>query len=166
MEIIVLDLETQALFPTPEALVFMALAVTWDEENRYRTWFENQAENLIDELSNFDRIVGFNLSFDFRILSQYGDTGALRPKAFDIFALVRRAVGCPVSLAALAREVLWEDKLTTGPQTVHAWQRGDVDAVIEHCERDVDLTKALYEELEYHGNFFFEGKEIISDDFM
>lgn len=163
MDIIVLDLETQSDDFSQE--MPLALAVTWNLEHGYRTWLEPQAQNLIDELHAHDRIVGFNLAFDFRVLAQYGDVGALRPKAFDLFALTRRALGRSVSLAALAQEVLWEDKDSTAIETVGAWQRGDVDAVIEHCQRDVELTRLLYEELEYHGNFFFEGQEITCDDF-
>lgn len=163
MNVIVLDLETQtADFSQSMPL---ALAVTWDLGHDYRTWLENQAADLIAELHTFDRIVGFNLPFDFRILSQYGDVRTLRPRAFDIFTLTRKTLGRPISLGALARDVLWEDKSTTGRDAVLAWQRGDVDTVTEHCQRDVELTKQLYEELEYHGNFFFEGKEIASDDF-
>ena len=38
----------------------MAVAVTWDARNNYRTWLEPRAVDLITELHNFGRIVTFN----------------------------------------------------------------------------------------------------------
>ncbi len=54
----------------------LAVAVTWDEQNRFRRWFEPDAKALITELEQFDRIVSFNGDrFDFEVLRGYHPGG-------------------------------------------------------------------------------------------
>jgi len=50
----------------------LAVAVTWDSQNRFRRWFEPDAKHLISELAQYDRIVSFNGDrFDFEVLRAY-----------------------------------------------------------------------------------------------
>src|SRR5258708_3014719 len=63
----------------------LAVAVTWDEQNRFRRWFEPDAKALISELGQFDRIVSFNGDrFDFEGLSAYQPVKHLLGKSFNL----------------------------------------------------------------------------------
>src|SRR6202049_3169108 len=61
----------------------LAVAVTWDQQNRFRRWFEPDVKALIFELGRFARIVSFNGDrFDFEVLRGYHAVGNLVPKSF------------------------------------------------------------------------------------
>src|SRR6202162_4612970 len=63
----------------------LAVAITWDAENRFRRWFEPDAQALISELAQFDRIVSFNGDrFDFEVLRGYHPVNKLSAKSFDL----------------------------------------------------------------------------------
>ena len=76
MRHICLDIETQRWARevggwVPERMG-LAVAVTWDPDHDFRDWFEDAAENLVQEMARFDRVVGFNiLDFDYRVLAAY-----------------------------------------------------------------------------------------------
>src|ERR1700691_937007 len=72
----------------------LAVAVTWDEQNGFRRWFEPDAKALIAELGQFDRIVSFNGDrFDFEVLRGYHPVDALYAKSFDLLADLHRKLG-------------------------------------------------------------------------
>ena len=50
----------------------LSLAVTWDDRNGFRVWFENDAIMLVKELDQADKVIGFNIvRFDYEVLSAY-----------------------------------------------------------------------------------------------
>ncbi|MEK7206633.1 MAG: hypothetical protein AAB134_01960 [Pseudomonadota bacterium] len=50
----------------------LAVGVTWDKKHGYREWWENQANELVNELARYRVIVGANLiNFDYCVLERY-----------------------------------------------------------------------------------------------
>lgn len=126
----------------------LAVAVTWDQENRFREWYEEDVEALVGELSGFDRVVGFNvLDFDYGVLAAYHPkvSKLLKGKTVDILADVHRALGFRVKLDELAQATLGRGKTGTGEQALQWWRQGRRDLVIKYCQEDVRLTKDIYE---------------------
>ncbi len=124
----------------------LAVAVTWDAENRFRRWFEPDAQALISELAQFDRIVSFNGDrFDFEVLRGYHPVDKLLPKSFDLLADLQRKLGFRIKLDDLARETLGNKKTGNGLEIVQWWRDGRKEEVCKYCENDVQLLVDLME---------------------
>jgi len=124
----------------------LAVAVTWDAQNRFRRWFEQDAQALIRELGAFDRIVSFNGDrFDFEVLSGYHPVNHLLGKSFDLLADLQRRLGYRVKLDDLARETLGNQKTGNGLEIVQWWREGRKEEVCKYCENDVQLLVDLME---------------------
>lgn len=149
---IILDLETQHLaaevggWGNIEAMR-VSVAVTWDERAGYRTWWEAQAGDLLEELDRAEKIVGFNVTvFDYRVLNLYGNTTGFFPKTQDLHLELLKQTGRRVGLEALARLNLGEAKaLESGVDAVAYWQAGELETLAAYCQKDVELTRRLYE---------------------
>ena len=136
----------------------LAVAVTWDQENGFREWYEEDVEALVGKLSGFGHIVGFNLlDFDYRVLAAYQPAVSelLRGKTVDILADVHRALGFRISLDDLARETLGRGKTGTGGQALQWWKQGQRDLVVQYCRSDVELTRDLYTHGVTHGVIYY-----------
>jgi len=167
---VVLDLETKRLARevggwVPERMG-LAVAVTWDEENGFREWFEKDTEALVLELSDFKRVVGFNvLRFDYRVLATYHPNVSqlLTAKTVDILADVYEALGFRISLDNMARATLGRVKTGTGDQAVTGtgdqavrwWRQGKRDLVIDYCREDAELTRDIYAYGLSHGVIYY-----------
>ncbi|MFI5342511.1 MAG: ribonuclease H-like domain-containing protein, partial [Candidatus Methylomirabilales bacterium] len=118
---IYLDVETQRIADEVQGgwdnirAFGLSVAVTWDEANGYREWYEPDAGRLIGELRAFDRIVTFNgLRFDLEVLSAYGDVGELHGKSLDLLQDLKRRLGFRVSLQSLGQATLGKKKTASG----------------------------------------------------
>lgn len=161
---IVFDLETQYLAAEVggwgnKQLMRVSVACTWDEQFGYQLWWEAQAADLITALGNADVIVGFNVnSFDFAVLSFYGDTSGFEDKAFDILDELYQQTGKRISLNQLASINLGEAKaLESGVVAVELWRQSRLDELAAYCQKDVELTKRLFEMWENEGILWISG---------
>lgn len=152
------DLETQYLAAEVggwgnKALLRLAVAATFDEQQQYQIWWEAQASDLIETLRDHELIVGFNTrAFDFAVLSFYGDTWGFEEKNFDILAEVRRQGAGTLSLNHLAHINLDEGKsYESGAVAVELFRTGRLDELSAYCQRDVELTRRLFEKWEAEG---------------
>ena len=124
----------------------LAVAVTWDAQNRFRRWFEPDTKALIEELGQFDRIVSFNGErFDFEVLSAYQTVNHLRGRSFDLLVDLNRRLGHRIKLDDLARETLGIQKTGNGLDIVQWWRDGRKEEVCRYCENDVQLLVDLVE---------------------
>jgi DEAD/DEAH box helicase domain-containing protein len=124
----------------------LAVAVTWDAQNRFRRWFEPDVKALISELGRFERIVSFNGDrFDFEVLRGYHAVESLYRKSFDLLADLQRRLGFRVKLDSLARETLGHRKTADGLEIVQWWRDGRKEEVCKYCENDVQLLVDLVE---------------------
>lgn len=157
-DLIVFDIETQHLADEVGgwgnlAALQLAVAVTWDEKNEYRTWWEGQAGDLVAELGRHDLVVGYNISaFDLGVLSLYGDVEPLKERSFDILDEIRRQGHPLVSLNRISVLNLGEAKAyESGADAVKLWRDGRLEDLEAYCLKDVELTRRLYEQWEEQG---------------
>lgn len=130
----------------------LAVAVSQDHLGATRTWVEADAVELIEYLSGYDCVIGFNSRrFDNQVLEKYGDASALDDLTVDLLEDISAAAGRPncVSLGNLAETLLGETKLLDDPtDAVRMWRGGkpeDRDYVVRYCRRDVELTRRAFE---------------------
>ncbi|MBN2240408.1 MAG: ribonuclease H-like domain-containing protein [Dehalococcoidales bacterium] len=125
----------------------MALSVTWDADNGFRTWMEEDASALVEELSQSEKIIGFNnIGFDNKVLSAYvpETQNLLNPKSFDMLSDIHKRLGFRVSLDNLCAATLGANKIADARDAVYWFREGKIDKVVEYCEKDVELTRDLY----------------------
>jgi len=109
----------------------MALAVTWDADNGYRTWYSGS--DLASELLSHDRIISFNgYRFDNVVLSHDAAPevnglseevlrAELDARTFDLLADLKARLGHRVALQQLA-EALGQSKTGSGDQAPLWWK--------------------------------------------
>ena len=130
----------------------LAVGVTIDEHGAQRVWEEPDAQDLIDHLAAYPRVVGFNSRrFDLTVLSAYGDVSDLQEQSFDVLLELQAVSGRRkgMRLQDIADATFGEAKsLSDGVEAVHLWRTGqpeDRRRVIDYCARDVELTKRILE---------------------
>ena len=158
---LVLDVETQYLsdeVPGGWSAVnkfLVALAVTWDQQNGLRVWYEDDVQRLLQESEKFDPIVTFNgEGFDFKVLSAYGSVEPLYRKSKDMLAILSRQLGFRIKLDSLARATLGRGKTGSGTESVEWWRSGDPlmrQKVVDYCKMDVELTRDIFLFARQHG---------------
>ena len=152
MQTLYLALETEITVPqiggwaSAEA-TRLAGAVTYDADHQYRGWEEGQGGELLGALSGAGLVVGYGVtSFDYRVLSHYGDTAALPEHTFDIRRhIVAQHGHCP-SLAALAQLNLRHHQERRQPLPPLSPISGPNQAkLIRSCQRRARTIRLLYE---------------------
>lgn len=158
MSTIYFDLETQNMsyevggWANLEA-VGLAVGVTWDEQYKFRTWWESQVVELIQVLASADLIVGFNVNrFDYRVLVGYSDLAQyLDEQTFDLL-LEMELQGMPkTGLDSIARRNLGASKMYKSADAVTLWREGRLEQLEKYCQQDVDLLRLLTEKWEKEG---------------
>lgn len=120
----------------------LAVAVTWDEENGFRAWYEPDAALLVAELAQFRRVVTFNGNrFDFEVLGNYTSIQKLQARSFDVHEDLQKRLGHRVKLDQLARDTLGIAKSGDGTQAVAWWRAGEKQKVVKYCEKDVAILR-------------------------
>lgn len=139
----------------------LAIAVTFSTaDQQYTTFQEADVGRLINQLTQADLIVGFNLKgFDYVVLRPYTPVNLWQLPTFDMLEHVRRTLGFRLSLDALAKETLRESKSADGLQSLRWWKAGKVDLVAEYCRKDVEITKRLHEYARQNGHLLFRGRD-------
>jgi DEAD/DEAH box helicase domain-containing protein len=150
--IVCFDLETQKTFDEVGgrhnlSKLGLAVAVTYDTStSQFRSYTEDQAAELVQNLAQADLVVGFNvLSFDYPVLQPYTDFPLDTLPTVDLLRDVHQQLGFRLPLQALAEATLGTGKSADGLQSVQWFREGQVDKVIEYCQRDVELTMQLYQ---------------------
>jgi DEAD/DEAH box helicase domain-containing protein len=123
------------------------VAVTYDSSSEeYHAYTEDQASELVKELSGAGLVVGFNLlSFDYEVLQPYTDYPLQTLPTVDMLRDIHQALGFRLPLQALAEGTLGVGKSADGLQSVRWFRAGELEKVIEYCQRDVEITMKLYE---------------------
>ena len=151
-KIVFFDLETQRTFDEVGgrqnlSKLGLAVAVTYDSSSEeYHAYTEDQASELVKELSGAGLVVGFNLlSFDYEVLQPYTDYPLQTLPTVDMLRDIHQALGFRLPLQALAEATLGVGKSADGLQSVRWFRAGELEKVIEYCQRDVEITMKLYE---------------------
>jgi len=148
---LVFDLETQRLAAQVGgwghiADMRLALAVVWDlDSNEWRTYFEEEVEDLVDDLLAAPLVVGFNVDrFDLTVLRPYTKRDLGKVKTLDLLKVIKKRLGFRVSLASLSETNFGEAKSADGVQSVQWFREGRFDLIESYCRKDVELTGKLY----------------------
>ena len=151
-KVVFFDLETQRTFDEVGGRhnlgkLGLAAAVTYDSSSgEYQAYTEDQARELVEELSRAELVVGFNLlSFDYQVLQPYTDVPLQALPTVDMLRDVHQALGFRLPLQALAEATLGVDKSADGLQSVRWFRAGEMEKVIDYCRKDVEITVKLYE---------------------
>ena len=159
---LILDLETKIGFDEIRGRsrirqMGISVAVTYAyADDRFRTYFENDAAHLVEDLFSASRTIGFNvLRFDYEVLKGYTRRLLHRLPTLDLLDEVRRAAGHRISLDSLLQETLGTSKAGHGAMAIDWYQNGDWERLEEYCREDVAATKALFEHGRRHGSVSF-----------
>ncbi len=151
MRTVVLDIETANWMgegrSEPSHLDIAIVGIHDSETNSYTCFVESELANLWKILEATDILVGYNSDhFDIPLLNKYypGDLGKL--KSVDLMAEIYKKIGRRIRLDAVAEGTLGKRKSDgKGGQSIVWWRNGEVEKVKKYCEKDVELTKELYE---------------------
>lgn len=158
--VIVFDIETQRSFDDvgghdARSLreLMVSVAVCYDSAAfAYRTFWEDDVDELIALLGQADLVVGFNiLGFDYPVLSRYTRARLSSLPTLDLMADVVRVLGHRLPLNALVSATLGSHKSASGLAAITWWQEKAFDKLESYCRDDVRLTHALYEFGRTHG---------------
>jgi DEAD/DEAH box helicase domain-containing protein len=139
----------------------LALGVVYDRgRDRWRTYRENEAKELIIDLLSAPRVIGFNVKrFDYAVLTGYADADFGRVTTLDLLEEIHGILGFRLSLAHLAEATLGVAKTGDGLQSL-AWVReGRWDLVEAYCRRDVEITRKLFDFGREHGHLLFHDRD-------
>lgn len=163
-ETLVFDLETKYLaeevggWSNIDRLGLAVGVILHTETGAIQTYLEQDAPSLIQRIHGASAVIGFNLlRFDYLVLEPYGLqlTKTLGEKSIDLLQSIVQTLGFRVSLDNLVRATLGEGKIADGRQSVQWYREGNLSAVIEYCEADVQQTWKLFKYGVENGHIFF-----------
>jgi DEAD/DEAH box helicase domain-containing protein len=140
----------------------MAVAVTWDKDNGFRRWFEEDARKLINELEQFDKVITYNGNrFDIEVLRAYAPVDNVRRASLDILEELHKLLGHRVKLDQVATETLGTAKSGDGIKAVEWWRAGEKDRVVKYCEQDVTILRDVVEHGRVKGFVMVSQRQIV-----
>jgi DEAD/DEAH box helicase domain-containing protein len=149
--VVVFDLETQRSFQdvggrTLMRQLGMSVGVVYTfEDNSFRSFFEREAEGLIELLRSAQLVVGFNLlGFDYEVLKGYRDVPLETIPTLDIMVHLQERLGFRPKLDSVVQATLGAGKSADGLQALAWWKEGRLDLIEKYCTDDVRLTRDLY----------------------
>lgn len=157
---IIFDLETQKFFdevsdPSLFGVSVLSLYSRKLDENfneiegKMLSFFEDEVKNAWDFFKNAHRIIGFNSKrFDVPVLKPYFPPEVFKLPHFDILEHIKEVNGKRVSLNAVAKETLGQQKVDDGGNAIIYWQKHDEESLRKlkyYCEEDVRITKEVYD---------------------
>ena len=164
--ILVFDLETQLSADEVGGwgnIQYMKLAagVTMEASSgKYRVYYEDDIDGLVEALKKADLVVGFNLlRFDYIVLEGYGLQVANKVKTLDLLADITKTLGHRLKLDSLCQATLGSQKSADGLQSLQWVKEGRLDLVVEYCMQDVRLTRDLYLYGREKGYILFKHRE-------
>lgn len=161
-----LDIETQRLAAEVggwknKHLMRVSVAVLYDTHSgEFRSYREADVPKLIEDLQEFDLIVGFNiLSFDYQVLKAYAPQGLDHLPTLDILHEIHALTGLRVSLGHLAEKTLGCSKTSDGIQAVQWFREGRWDDLIRYCTADVAITRDLFSFARENGYLLYADRQ-------
>ena len=159
---VIFDLETQKFFdeiegfdPADLRVSILSMYVrTLDENFTAKTgemisFFEDDLSKAWEYFKNADRIIGFNSKrFDVPCLKPYLPIELTKLPHLDILEHVKEVNGKRVSLNAIVKETLGDNKADDPRNAIIYWQKRDTESLRKlkfYCEEDVRLTKEIYD---------------------
>jgi DEAD/DEAH box helicase domain-containing protein len=164
-DIVSFDLETQFLADEVggwdnKAAMKISVAVTWSSrEKKFRQYTEGQVQALIAQLKSADLVVGFNvINFDYAVLQAYTQEDLSKIPTLDMLVEVTRALGHRLKLDSLATATLNAPKSADGLMAVKWWREGNLTDLCQYCQKDVEITRDLWEFGRKYGYLLYEDR--------
>lgn len=153
MKLLVFDVETKKAFDEvggyyPEKLGVSIIGTYWRDNNReeYVGYREDNFSPFWRKLESADLVVGFNiLNFDYPTLKPYYSGSFEQFPSLDIMVEMEKHLGHRVSLDAVAKETLGEQKNGHGLDAIRYYHDGDWESLEKYCLQDVKVTKDIYD---------------------
>lgn len=165
---LILDLETKYTFrqqPDPKNLKVSIVGIYDYQDERFKSFFEEELPKLFSLLEHASHIIGFNIdNFDFPVLQGYYRGNIFQLKTFDILEDIRKIIGRRVALNDIVKETLGKKKSGHGLAAIHLFEEGKLEELKQYCLDDVSLTKEIFEYGVKHKEIFYPnhaGKEAI-----
>lgn len=136
----------------------VSIAVLFDGRN-YLTFTQDELPEMFEIMKKADCIVGFNtLGFDYAVLQPFCPYDLWKLPNLDLLQTIKNRLNYRVSLNNLAAATFNMQKSADGLQALKWWKEGKLDLIAQYCQKDVALTKALYEYGKKNGFVLFTNK--------
>ena len=162
MRYVVFDLETQNVFEdvgkNDPRLLDISVASAYDSETKkYHTVTVDDLDALWPVFEKADALVGYNSNhFDVPLLNKYYPGDLTQIKSIDLLEDIRASLGKRLRLDSVAQATLGVGKTGHGLQAITWWKEGKIDEIKKYCEKDVEITKDLFEYARKHGHVKFK----------
>ena len=156
MRYVVFDIETQNTFDdvgkNEPALLDISVVSAYDSlTDRYHTVSYEALEELWPIFEHADALVGYNSNhFDIPILEKYYPGTLASIRSIDLLESIRLSYGRRVRLDTVAEATLGTKKSGHGLQAITWWKQGEIEKIKKYCEKDVEITKRLFEYAREH----------------
>lgn len=162
-KIMVLDVETRCSAEevggwNNSHLMGVSIAVLYDGQN-YRAFTQEELPAMFSLMREADCIVGFNtVGFDYQVLQPFCPYNLRDLPSLDILQEIKKRLNYRVSLDNLANATFNMQKSADGLKALIWWKEGKLDLIREYCQKDVELTKKLFEFATENGYLLFTNK--------
>ena len=150
-DVLVFDLETQRSFQDVGGRsqmrdLGMSVGVVYSfRDDRFISFFEREAGDLIDLLLRAELVVGYNLlGFDYEVLKGYRDAPFGDVRTLDLMVDLHGKLGFRPKLDSVVQATLGAAKSADGLQALAWYREGRLDLIEKYCTEDVRLTRDLY----------------------
>ena len=151
MRIVTFDIETANWMDEtgsgdPADLSIAVVGIHDSGDDTYSCFLEHELPQLWKILERTDLLVGYNSDhFDIPLLNKYSPGELSHIRSLDLMQEVYRSLGRRLKLDTLAEATLGEGKSADGLQSLKWWRQGEVEKVKEYCQKDVELTKRIFD---------------------
>ncbi len=157
MRYVVFDIETQNTFEdvgkNEPALLDISVVCAYDSKTeQYYTVHVDDIATLWPIFEHADVLVGYNSNhFDIPILDKYYPGSLTHIQSIDLLESIKESYGRRVRLDAIAEATLGTKKSGHGLQAIMWWKQGEIDKIKKYCQKDVEITKRIFEYAREHG---------------
>lgn len=152
MHYVVFDLETQKSFDEVGGFknahkLGISVGVVYDSKSDSTTAYrENEMDDLVAQLQAAELVIGFNnFGFDNIVLQPYTIVTLDQLPGLDLMHELTKILGHRVSLDNVAQGTLNAQKSAEGLQAIAWYRQGEWDKLISYCEKDVLITRDIYQ---------------------
>lgn len=139
----------------------MSVGVTYSTAlGEYRIYTENRVNELIQQLTTADLVVGFNvINFDYEVLMAYTILDLRHQcRTRDLLLDLEIKLGRRIGLDAVATATLGAGKTADGMDAIRWWREGKLLEIAEYCCHDVKCTKLVHEHGVHNKKLYFTDK--------
>jgi len=158
MRIVIFDIETANWMDEtgsgdPADLSIAVVGIHDSGDDTYSCFLEHELPQLWKILERTDLLVGYNSDhFDIPLLNKYYPGDLTHIRSLDIMQEVYGSLGRRLKLDTIAEATLGEKKIGDGAQSLKWWRQGEVEKVKQYCQKDVELTKRIFDHALQNGS--------------